>query len=594
MSKITVLSDNLVNQIAAGEVIERPASCVKELVENSLDAGANSIVVEVRDGGKSLIRVSDNGCGMDREDAEKSILRHATSKIAEESDLWKIGTFGFRGEALASIASVSHFSLKTKMSGSEKGIEIICEGGDMKTIQDCGMSDGTTIEISDLFFNTPARGNYLKQEATEVSHIIAAIQTVSLIHPDVSFTLINNGKESFKLAKVGDLSRRIADVFGQTTADAFIPLFYGGTDFKLSGFVGKPAISRSGNKHQYIFVNKRPITNHLLAYRVRDAFKSLLMERKQPVFILDIEIDPSLIDVNVHPRKLEIRFEDQRRVMSVVYESVKTALEKTNLMPKAVTEAARYMSDSFPKDYGKVREAPGGSGDMRDRSISDSFAGVDSSPGRNFSKDFDQSQRPQGSLGLEEDRSMLKAVTQVANSYIVAQSNEGLVLVDQHAAHERVRYFELMDQFDKKEKNIQPLLMPENLELNLEDLAILRNNLEVFAGLGFEIEEGPNGLVLYAVPSVLSSEDISDVVGGVLNDIDTGSTPSSKQGRTESILHYMSCRSAIKFGQKLSIDEMDALIIQLEKIDRPYTCPHGRPTMISLTFDELEKMFGRK
>lgn len=574
MSIVKILSEHLVNQIAAGEVVERPSSCVKELVENSIDAGAVTITVEVKDGGRTLIKVSDNGVGMAREDAVMALKRHATSKISDEKDLWDIRTMGFRGEALPSIASVSQFVLRTKArdGGAVAGTEIICSGGDIKTVQDCGMQDGTVIEVHNLFFNTPARSKYLKQDATEIAHIISLLHSIALANIWISFTFINNGKVSFKLPGTESLERRISDIFGTATKDAMLPVFYGGSDFKLSGFVGKPAISRTGGKHQYIFVNKRPIQHHLITHKIKEAFHSLLMEGKNPVFILDIEIDPALIDVNVHPRKIEIRFEDQSRILAVVYSAVKTSLEKHNLMPRGFTESRSYKSDAFPKFVGS-RETMSPTSAMR------------------FTKDFIAPK-----LELERDNSpRLRAITQVSNAYIVAENESGLVLIDQHAAHERVRYFELLDQFHSSQKNIQPLLLTEVLDLALDDLEILKANLQIFKDLGFEIEEGPGQtLTLYSVPLVLSSEDIKEVLYGVLDDLGNASVPTNKQGRIETILHYMACRSAIKFGKKLSIDEMDVLLQKLEKIDRPYTCPHGRPTMISLTFDELERMFGRK
>lgn len=577
MSIVKILSEHLVNQIAAGEVVERPSSCVKELVENSIDAGANIITVEVSDGGRTLIRVSDNGIGMRREDAVMALKRHATSKISDEKDLWDIRTMGFRGEALPSIASVSQFVLKTKErdSGAVAGTEIVCDGGDVKTVQDCGMQDGTIIEVHNLFFNTPARSKYLKQDATEIAHIISLLHSIALANTWISFTFINNGKVSFKLPSTESLERRISDIFGTATKDAMLPVFYGGSDFKLSGFIGKPAISRTGGKHQYIFVNRRPIQHHLITHKIKEAFHSLLMEGKNPVFILNIEIDPTLIDVNVHPRKIEIRFEDQSRILAVIYMAVKTSLEKHNLMPRGFTESRSYKSDAFPKFVG--------SGDFaRNEVPMDSLK---------FTKDFSAPK-----LDLERDNSpRLRAITQVSNAYIVAENDSGLVLIDQHAAHERVRYFELLDQFYNSQKNIQPLLLTEVLDLTLDDLEILKTNLQIFRDLGFEIEEGPGQtLTLYSVPLVLSSEDIKEVLHGVLDDLSNSSVPTNKQGRIETILHYMACRSAIKFGKKLSIDEMDILLQKLEKLDRPYTCPHGRPTMISLTFDELEKMFGRK
>jgi len=575
MSIIKILPENLINQIAAGEVIERPASVIKELVENSIDAGATEIVVEIKDAGKTLVKISDNGCGMERADAEKSLLRHATSKISEEKDLWSISTMGFRGEALASIASVSQMVLKTKMSGGNVGTEIICDGGAVKTIQDCGMKDGTIIEVNNLFFNTPARSKYLKQDSTELTHIIALLNTIALANFGISFRLIHNGKLGFDLPKTTDLLRRISDIFGQATADAMVPIFYGGSDFKMSGFIGKPVISRSDTRHQYIFVNKRPIQHHLIAYKIKEAMHSMLMEGKKPVFMINIEIDPSLIDVNVHPRKLEIRFEDESKILKTIYSAAKMATESHDLTPKAFVEANRYMSDRMPT-YGK--EPAGTVGEALE------FIGEFASP------------RAQRDLFFENKKQFsLKAVTQISNAYIVAENEAGLVLVDQHAAHERVRYFELIDQLNSQKKKTQPLLMPEDLPLAADEIETLKANIKIFEELGFEIEEGSgNSLTLYAVPAMLSGEEIPDVINGVLDDINKEKLPTNLKGRQETIIHYMACRSAIKFGKKLSIDEMDALLDQMEKIERPYTCPHGRPTMIKLTFDELNRMFGRK
>jgi len=572
MSIIKILSEHLINQIAAGEVIERPASCVKELVENSVDAGASEIIIEINDGGKTLIRVSDNGCGMSKEDSQKSFLRHATSKISNEYDLWNIRTFGFRGEALASIASVSQMVLKTKLKNENAGIEISCVAGEIKTISECGMRDGTSIEVHNLFFNTPARQKYLKKDVTELSQIISFLHAAALANINISFRFIHNGRLQFDLPKTDNMLRRISDIFGKSTADAMIPIFYGGSDFKIDGFIGKPVISRSDSRHQYIFVNGRPIQHKLVSFRIKDAFHSMLMGDKKPVFIINIKIDPSLIDVNVHPRKIEIRFEDEHRLLGVVYSATKAALESHNLTPKAFIETQRYMSDRFP-DY--IPSTP---------NITQNFAQTHTQD--SIQKSFD--------LPMVKKFSM-KAVTQVSNSYIVAENDEGLVLIDQHAAHERVRYFELLEQFNSNKKNIQPLLVPETLSLSLDESVLLSDSMEIFSGLGFEIEKGPgNELVLYSVPAVLSSEDIVDVINGVLYDLSNEKQSNNVKGRVETVMHFMACRSAIKFGKKLTIDEMDALLARMEEIEKPYTCPHGRPTMIKLTFNELEMMFGRK
>ena len=592
---IKVLPENLVNQIAAGEVVERPASVVKELVENSLDAGADRITVQLRDAGKTFIKVNDNGSGMNRADAELCLQRHATSKIASESDLWKIQTMGFRGEAMASIASVSKMVLKTKNEEDLAGTEIVCEGGDLKSISDTGMSRGTQIEVHELFYNTPAREKYLKKDSTELSQTTHLLQSIALAHPEVSMTLIHNDKTVFDLPKVTDLQSRVADIFGNATADAMLPIFYGGSEFQIDGFIGKPSISRSTGKHQYLFVNGRPIQHHLLAHTIKRAFHSMLMENKKPVFIINMKIDPALIDVNVHPRKIEIRFEDEQGILKVFYGMVKTALDKATLIPKGYTESQRYMSDAFPKEEAPSSGA-GASAQARPREIV-------GNPGITFGAGRARpvqtpifAERPKMvSEEIEQSRPSMQAVSQVCNAYILAQNEDGVILVDQHAAHERVRYEELMDQFEAQEKKVQPLLMPMNVELSRDEVQLLEENKEVFDKLGFEIEAfGGDSYVINAVPSFFSKENIDDVICGVLDDISNSKEASRFQGKIEEILTYMSCRSAIKFGQSLSMPEMEALLEQMNELKRPYTCPHGRPTMISLNMDELGKMFGRK
>ncbi len=590
MSIIRILPENLVNQIAAGEVIERPSSVVKELVENSLDAGADRISVEIKDGGKTLIKISDNGCGMSREDLELSIQRHATSKLSEEKDLWSIKTMGFRGEALASIASVSRMTIKSKQRDEVSGYELNVEGGEKINLQEVGMNEGTVIEIFDLFFNTPARQKYLKQDSTEFGHISSAVSTIALAHPDKSFELINNGKTVLNLPKVTDILARISDIFGAATAEAMLPVFYGGSDFQLDGFIGKPLLSRSTAQHQYFFVNGRPIQHHLLANRIKAAYHSMLMENKKPVFVINIKIDPALIDVNVHPRKLEIRFEDQQSIVKTIYGACSSALEKTNLIPKGFSESQRYMSDKFPLESNVGRE-------------NFSAGNYSFKPGaREVQNAFDFSKQilaERDHTIIEESKTevekSIRPVVQIANSYIVAESDEGLILIDQHAAHEKVRFEELMDQFENQQKSVQPLLVPQNIELSGEEAVLIEDNLSIFEDLGFQIENfGGKTFIIYAVPLFLAKEAVDEVVKGVLDDLINQKSPSKLQGRTEEILTYMSCRSAIKFGQKLNMPEMEALIDQMETLKRPYTCPHGRPTMIKLTLSELEKMFGRK
>ena len=596
MSIIKLLPENLINQIAAGEVVERPSSVVKELVENSLDAGANNIVVEVVNGGISSIKITDNGKGMSREDLELAVRRHATSKILNESDLWDISTMGFRGEALASISSVSKMTIKSKRSDDLGGTQLDCVSGEIKTIKDVGMSDGTVVEVYDLFFNTPARQKYLKKESTEFGHISSLLNTLSLANPSISFKLVHNGKTVSNFSKVDAPISRISDVFGRNTADAMIEIFYGGSEVKVDGFIGKPFLSRSTGQHQYLFVNGRPIQHYLLFNRIKAAYHSMLMEHKKPVFVLNIKIDPSLIDVNVHPRKVEIRFEDQETIIRIIYGCVKTALEKANLMPKGYSESQKYMSDSsfFKNNSGKTP-------DFRPQksSFGDSFTppqqpSFSSDQAMNFSQQILQNRQQQAMRDLSE-KSDIKAISQVAASYIVAEDENGLVLIDQHAAHERVKYEELMDQFESQKKSVQPLLVPHQIELSSDEIVLLEDKKDVFENLGFEIDEfGGNTFSVTAVPSCLAKQNPEEVIKEVLDDIKENKDPNNTRSKVEEVLTYMACRSAIKFGQKLTLEEIQSLVAQTEKLKRPFTCPHGRPTMISLSLGELEKMFGRK
>ncbi len=599
MSIIKLLPENLINQIAAGEVVERPSSVVKELVENSLDAKADNIVVEISNGGVSSIKITDNGKGMSSEDIKLSVQRHATSKIINESDLWNISTMGFRGEALASIASVSKMSIRSKRTDDLGGTQIDCVGGDIKTVRDIGMSTGTVIEVNDLFFNTPARQKYLKKETTEFGHITSLINTIALANPSISFKLLHNGKTVSSFPKVDSILPRISDVFGKNTADSMLEIFYGGTEIKINGFIGKPFLSRSSGQYQYLFVNGRPIQHHLLFNRIKAAYHSMLMEHKKPFFVLNITIDPALIDVNVHPRKLEIRFEDQETIIKIVYGCVKTALEKSNLIPKGFSQSQKYTSESslmgMDSPNRKFENSDKNSGSFyQNHKKQSNFGSFTNSDALDFSRQILQNREQQTIQDFNEKFS-IKAISQVSNSYIVAEDSEGLILIDQHAAHERVRYEELMDQFENQKKSVQPLLVPQQIELTSSEILLIEEEMEVFESLGFEVESfGGNTFVVRAVPSCLANQNIDEIIKGVLDDVSDKKDPTKMQGKTEEILTYMACRSAIKFGQKLSLNEMQNLISQTEKLKRPYTCPHGRPTMISLSLEELEKMFGRK
>lgn len=574
MSIIKILPENLVNQIAAGEVIERPASVVKELMENSIDAGAKRITLEVTGAGDELIKITDDGCGMSFEDAIMAFERHATSKISSKEDLFNISSFGFRGEAIASIASVSLMTLRTKRADDKVGVVVESNGGKIVKHEEISCNNGTQIEIRNLFFNTPARKKYLKTPSTEYQNLLGIVQAMALMHPEIHFKVIHDGKSSFEYAGVGGLIERVRDVLGKNTSENCLPIFYGGSDISVEGFIGKPELSRSGSKHQYLFVNGRQINHHLFSYAIAESYHSLLMDGRKPFYLINIKIDPALIDVNVHPRKLEIRFQNQSQLFSILQSAAKKTLEKNVLMPNLRNFGQR---EEYNPTDNQVKAA---------FEFTEKITGANYMPGRFNKYSYHQE--------VKEELSMLP-LNQIARSYILAENSEGLVLIDQHAAHERVRYEELMDQFEKQNPEKQQLLLPLNIELSSAEVLVFESNKEIFEGLGFEIDSfGGNTFNIQAVPSSISNENIQTILQEVLADISNDIKTRAVKNPKEKIIEYMACRSAIKFGKDLSIDEMAKLISQVDKLKRPYTCPHGRPSMVNITYHELEKMFGRK
>lgn len=568
MNIIKILPENLINQIAAGEVVERPASVVKELLENSIDAGASRITLEIIGAGDELIKITDNGSGMDKEDAQLSFERHATSKISNADDLFNISSLGFRGEAIASIASVSHMTMKTKKQEDPVGTLISCNGGVIEKNEEVSCNDGTQIEVRNLFYNTPARKKYLKTASTEYQNIIAIFQGIALMHPGVHFKLIHDDKVSFEYPVADTLIDRVRDCLGKNVSENLLPIFYEGSDIQFEGFIGKPELGRSGTKHQYLFVNERQITHHLFSYAIAEAYHSLLMDGKKPFYLINIKINPALIDVNVHPRKLEIRFQNQNEIFKILQAASKKTLEKNVLMPSF----SNFREHEAPTEN-QIKAA------------------------------LEFTERISGGTGLnkysykqeEPENLSMKPLTQIAKSYILAENEEGLILIDQHAAHERVRYEELMDQLEKKSPEKQQLLLPLEIELSGLEVEMFENNKSIFEDLGFEIESfGGNTFIIQAVPSPIANQNVQNILQQVLSDLSDDKSTRAVKNPQEKILEYMACRSAIKFGKDLSYDEMIELIRQVDKLKRPYTCPHGRPSMVQLTYNELEKMFKRK
>jgi DNA mismatch repair protein MutL len=678
MGQIRVLPDQLVNQIAAGEVIERPASIVKELLENAIDAKATHITVEISKGGTEKIVITDDGVGMDEMDARLAFERHATSKIRNLDDLSKLGTLGFRGEALASIASVSNVTLQTKREDALGGIRLEMEGGKDPVVTAAGCPVGTKMEISNLFFNTPARKKYLKSEQTEYRHILDAVQDAALSHPEIAFKFVSNNRTVFDLLKTSKMEARIGALFGKAVSSEMIEVFYGGSDLQISGHVGKPQTARSTRKYQYFIINGRPVQDHRLSYAVKEGFSNLIPSTQHPVFVISIKIDPSRVDVNVHPRKLEVRFASPQEIFRVVKSAVHGALHKEHLMHnvplresnldmpaymrkkniKAVS-AERPKVEEEGADYDETM-APtlslGGQFTPGTRTAASYTMGTSSPPaGAPTSPIFGETSAPASgdiaarkayllqkrqerlaARGITEEPSTpsapssgpvssvfgapivsesstsdavatfgeefnearvqgrIRPIAQVKNSYIIAQDDDGIVVIDQHAAHERVMLGKFRANEAEREPTKQSLLTPIQLELNYREKAVLEENLELLGSLGFEISEfGGSTYNIDTVPDFLVNEDVGEVMQGFIDDLLNEQAPREAARRHDHILDTLACRAAIKFNRRLSSYEQESLIKSLMETEGSSACAHGRPTMIRMTYSELERKFGR-
>lgn len=572
MHKIHPLNDELISQIAAGEVIERPSSAIKELVENSLDAGATQISIEVEEGGLKKLRVVDNGCGLSFEDAPLAFARHATSKLSRLEDLFNILSLGFRGEALASVASIAEVELISRESSARTGVRYVMDGGKVVAHEEAAAPEGTDLTIRGLFKHTPARRKYMKSERTEYGHVLTMVSHLALAHPNVGFRLSRDGSEVFNLPKQS-LQERVRDLYGGETARALVPLQFHQSNLLMDGYVGKPELARSAKKYQFIFLNGRSIENRLIQHAVREAFHSLLMHEKHPWFLLNINIDPQLVDVNVHPRKLEVKFVNQQEVYRAVRGAVHHALQGQMLSP-VVSVAAGPAPTQL--NFKPMLRMPDPSREF-------------SSSGIGETTQF----RPEDTFHVHGTE--LRPVAQVANSYIVAESEEGMVLIDQHAAHERVRYAQLMEAMEKAQPLKQPLLTPLEMDLGVDAARLVEEHREDFEAMGFEIEPfGGHSFLLRAVPAGLEKRGPEQIVQDILTDV----TEEWKQNHSKSLKEFLltstACRGAIKFGDRLSLPEMQALIRDMEHTKNCTHCPHGRPAIVTLSFDSLETLFKRK
>jgi len=619
MRKIKVLSANIANKIAAGEVVERPSSVVKELVENSLDAESTDLVVEVKNGGKDLIRVVDNGVGMSYDDALLSLERYATSKIRSVNDLETITTFGFRGEALPSIASVSHTEIITQQKDELEGTRIRVEGGTVRDVDRIGSAVGTRITVSNLFYNIPARKKFLKSSSTELDHIIKYVTWAALAYPQVSFKLISNDRLLIEARKCSTIMERMYMLYGRDFSDNVVELEQQFETIKLQAFIGKPGFTRTNRDYQLFFLNRRPIRSNLLGAAVGSAFRSVLPKGRYPVAIMFIEIDPASVDVNVHPAKLEVRFRDERSIYSEVMRCLAMAMQNQQYIPEInvpvadiPTSLETEQTGPHPETIANPREAeiessiskflsrqrppltsrsyPTVSGKIRQSEKID-IPNLPDLTGHQIIKQERFTEITAVNSGISADDIRIKA--RLFDTYIVAEVGDEVFFIDQHIADERVIYEKLQKQ--KESVPSQGLLLPVTVELTPVQAETLDTVIEILNGIGFDLEPfGGRTIIVRAIPSLMLRGDVKQIVSDLIDQVADSYGKLDKFRLQDEIMIMTACRSAVQAGDTLTDAEVVNLIKELFKTEQPYLCPHGRPIIIRMNRSELDQKFQRK
>ncbi len=574
MGKIHILDDATINKIAAGEVIERPSSVVKELIENSIDAGASDIRIEVTKAGKKQIRVIDNGCGMSRDDAELSFLKHATSKISNIEDIETVRTMGFRGEALSSICAVAKVEIITKTKDELSGTKVAVHGGKLMGIAGTGAADGTTITVEELFYNTPARKKYLKSDSTELAHIIDVVTGNALGHNNASFTLLHNGMEVLR-SPAAELQDAIVHIYGGEIARAMLPVYFESDLTKVTGFVSKPSLTRGSPDFLSLYINDRNVGSRAISFALRDGYGTLLPKGRFPVAVLKIYVYTKEVDVNVHPTKNQVRLSHEREICDTVAQAVKIAMAQKTLIPDANLYKQSLLYENALA-IPMVRET--GTGfkvsmkDTERRLLHTERAGKDDRKSK---------------LRMPE----VKVLGQVGAVYVIAETGDGLMIIDQHAAHERIFYEQVRE---SRRGDAQELIIPINLELDSREKVLMTECIPYLEKFGFRISVfGPDAFAVTAVPNVLGRLENPELIHDIITDILSDGRIKDETGVFERITKSIACRSAIKAGADCSPSQMQSLIEQLFRTENPYTCPHGRPTMVSFNRQELDKLFKR-
>lgn len=645
MGDIVLLDEQTINKIAAGEVVDRPASIVKELVENSIDAKATAISIEIYKGGVSYIKIIDNGTGFKSDDIDLAFERHATSKIRKEEDLSKITSMGFRGEALASVAAISKITLTTKNVNESIGTRVRVEAGNILQKQEIPAVDGTQIEIRDVFYNVPARFKFLKKDYTEAGYIEDVVTRIALSNPHISFRYINNGKTVIQTSGTGNLHDTIYDIFGKEIYNTVVPIEYEMSDMIVTGMIGLPSISRSTRMHQYTFINNRYIKDKTIATAIDKACEQKFAINKHPFIVCNLKMNPAFIDVNVHPAKLEVKFSDEAKVFDVIYHAVRSALEKNNketspfsivkeeqkieqiskdLLNNGVIQKEEKKFDfesATKKLYNKpsvqvntnslIESLNDKIGDINTEVLEEKV--VDNNVVENVennqksldkTEQLEQTETPQFNVETyEEEPSMLqnekepilyKYIGNVFDTYIIIQIEDKMYIIDQHAAHERLLYEQIKEAYYSKDRQSQLLLIPILVKLSEKEMDIVLNNKEMFEKSGFILEEfGEDTIKISGVPNIGYDIDYKSMFIDTIEEL-LGANKTEKSEKEFRFLATLACKAAVKGKMKLDTKEQISLIDQMVKLDNPFTCPHGRPTAYPISKYEIERKFLRK
>lgn len=591
---IQLLPDHVANKIAAGEVVDRPASVVKELLENAIDAGATQVDVDVTAGGRKSITVSDNGGGMNRDDALLSVERHATSKIRDADDIERVATLGFRGEALAAISAVSQFTLSTRQHDALSGTEVVISGGKVQEVRDAGRPPGTSIQVRHLFFNIPARRKFLRSEQTELAHVRQTFLVYALSHPSVGLRLAADGREVYRLPAGAALEDRLRDLFGADAIKALRPVAWESEGVAVRGYAGPPQAARADRSEQFVFINRRPASAPVLNFAVSEAYHTLLPRGKYPALYLYLDMDPSLVDVNVHPAKKEVRFRNSGLVRDVLIEGVRRALAPSGAVPAPLGSgqaappvtgpaakplfAIEDMPPAHTFSYPRLPMVPGAAGP---------------SPAADSPATSGPATAPRSGAG--GPWTWCRVLGQVGGLYVILETEDGVVLMDPHAAHERIMYERYMKEVTGNQVGAQGLLAPETVELPPRDALRVRENLELLRKMGFGISEfGGDSFIVDALPSCLGNASASALLLAVAESVEQGGARGGTERWAEEAVAQAACKAAVKARDRLRLDEIEQLVVDLARSEMPYTCPHGRPTVVFMGFDELHKKFGRE